>query len=170
MHELMLTILAALPFLLVGVMFAAQTAGPDRIRVYDLLKSEWDMRYDRDAATIKNASGGAVLAGWLQVGHPIKKVGSQWQVVMSGDEANTGALFLGHDSTGIPEALANNGITALKYPILLNGPAIVNQDAIPLTDPAGGTYTLATIVTALAALSPPVKIVKQPVTTGTQTT
>jgi len=170
MNEILTTLMMALPFVMVGVMFAAQALGPDRVRVSDLLKSEWDPRYERDAVTVKNASGVSVLVGWLQVGHPLKKSGAQWEVVMSGDEASTTALFLGHDSTGIPEALANNGITALKYPILWRGPALINQSVIPLTDPAGGSYTLATIVTALAALSPPIGVVQSPATTGTQTT
>jgi hypothetical protein len=45
--------------------------------------------------------------------------------------------------------------------------AVINQNAIVATDPAGTDYTLATIVTALEALG--AKVVSEPVKTSTQT-
>lgn len=144
----------------------------DRVRPYELMRWEPDMRYNRTAGTVKNPSSTTLAAGGLVVGMPLKLVSTQWTIVLGTDEANTGGLFLGDDSASIPEALAQNAITQQKYPILVRGPALINKSAIALTDPAGLTYVNATIVTALAALSPPIQTLVENVaaTTTTQTT
>lgn len=136
---------------------AAQGPLTDRVRPYELLRWEPDQRYSRDAVTIKNPSGSTALAaGGLLVGTPLKKVGSQWTIVLSGDEANTTALFIGDDAQKISEALAANTVSTYTYPILVRGPAIINRAALPALDPNGASYTAATITTALLALSPPI--------------
>lgn len=152
---------------------ALQTAaGPltDRLRPYDLVRWEPDQRYTRTAGTIKNTSGVTIAAGAITVGLPLKLSSTQWVTVQATDEANLKGLFLGDDSHAIPESLANNAITAAKYPILFRGPALVNKSVIPTTDLAGVAYTLATIVTALQGLSPPIDTLVEPDTIGTQIT
>ncbi len=129
----------------------------DRVRPYEFVRDVGVQQlYTRTTGTIKNASGVAILAGAIQCGFPVKKVGSQWTVVNAGDEANATGFFLGDDSFSIPEALANNAITAYKYMILFRGPVMFNQAMIPVNDLAGNPYTVATLVTAFLALSPPI--------------
>lgn len=141
---------------------AAQGPLTDRVRPYELMRWEPDQRYTRTAGTVKNPSTSTLAAGGLVVGMPLKLVTGQWTIVLSTDEANTGGLFLGDDAHGIPEALAQNAITAKQYPILVRGPALVNKSVIPATDPAGASYSLANIVTALAGLTPPVLTLVEP--------
>jgi hypothetical protein len=167
---------AGTPALWLGALGMATNValGPltDRVRSYELVRWEPDMRYTRTAGTVKNPSATALAAGGLIVGMPLKLVSTQWTIVLATDEANTGALFLGDDSASIPEALAQNAITQQAYPILVRGPALINKSVIVAKDPAGTAYTVATIVTALAALSPPIQTLVEPpaATTTTQTT
>jgi hypothetical protein len=66
--------------------------------------------------------------------------------------------------------LAADGDTAAVPPYTIIDDftgAVINQNAIALADPAGTSYTLATIVTALEALG--AKVVAEPVKTTTQT-
>jgi len=155
-------------------MLGAVAQGPitDRVRPYELVRWEPNQLYTRTAQTIKNTSGISIAAGAIQAGLPLKKVATQWTAANSGDEASVVGLFLGDDSQNIPEALANNAITAAKYPILFRGPALINQSMIQAADLAGVAYTAATIITSLQALNPPIDMLTEPAAAaiGTQTT
>lgn len=142
-------VMMALCMALVG----AVTTLTERVTISDLLRWEVNQLYCRDAKTIKYTGAGTAAAGAIKVGHPLKLVSTQWVTVLGTDEASTIGLFLGNGGERTPEALAQNAITAQKYQILIRGPAIVNKSQIPTTDPAGTALTLATIVTALAAIN-----------------
>lgn len=66
--------------------------------------------------------------------------------------------------------LDDDGETVDKYSVLIRGPAVIHQSVIQTADPAGDDYTVATIVSTLAALSPPIIVVTGPATVSEQTT
>ena len=142
----------------------------DRVRIYDLVKMELDTRINRASGHFKNVSGGGALAaGAVVVGTPVKLSTGNWVPILAGDEANTGGLWLGDPATQpFIEGLANNAVSALPGQVLVKGPAVVDKDKIPAKDVAGGTLTAATIITALAALG--ITTLAEPSTSAQQTT
>jgi hypothetical protein len=100
-------------------------------------------------------------------GQPVKASGANYVLVKAGDEAN--AIGLVFSETGLV-ALGVSEVTTKKYAILLRGPAVIDRDSLPALDVAGGSLTVATIVTALAARNPAIIPVDQPDTTSEQTT
>jgi hypothetical protein len=165
--ELAMWLDAALTMLAVGVVFSSQSL-TDRVRIYDLVKYEVNQLVTRTSGTFKNTSGGTIAAGAVVVGQPVKLVGAQWVSVQAGDEANIKGLWLGDPATRpFVEGLANNAISALPGQILFNGPAVVDKNKIPTADLAAAGFTLATIVTALAALG--IQVLAEPTTSAQQT-
>lgn len=144
------------------------TVFTDRIRAADLVKALWDERYQMVAVTIQNKTGVATAAGAIGVGSPVNLNGSQWETINVGQESTSDGLVI--DNAIIP-ALAINGITDNKYRVLVRGPALINLDAIP-DDPDGatGTYTLADLATRLAALNPPIMVLREPTKQTVQST
>ncbi len=140
----------------------------DRSRGYDFVKDEYDQRYTRTAGTIQNKTGGSIAAGAVGVGSPLNLNGTQWETLNVGSEASIDGFVV--DSKLVP-ALANDAITPEKYQILIGGPGLINLDQIPV-DPDGstGVYDLAAIKTRCAALVPPLRTMREPATTQTQTT
>lgn len=100
--------------------------------------------------TIRNATGAAVtLSQDDMIGRPVKLVGAQFELAIPAvDEATVDGLVF-NPQAGIT-ALAHNAITTTVFVFLIRGPAVVNLNQI-----ATG-FTLATLATALAALSPPI--------------
>lgn len=155
---------------LIGAIGAVFTSAvlTDRVRVYDLVKDEYDQRVTRAAGTIKNPSATTAAQGAIQVGYPVKQVGTQWTLLLSGDEANVGGLYLGDPSTQpFMEALAQNAVSKLNQQVLYRGPAVVDQNKIATTDVAGASFTTATLVTALLALG--IHMLSEPPTSQQQT-
>ncbi len=140
----------------------------DQNRGYDVVKMELDQLYTRTAGTLKNLTGGAVVAGAIRAGSPLNLNGTQWETINVGQESTADGILV--DSRPIP-ALGIAGITELEYQILVRGPALVNLDAIA-EDPDGttGAYTAATLEARLLALVPPIIVLREPVTQGVQTT
>lgn len=117
------------------------------------------------SAYVVNPNAAAYAAQNL-VGQPVKASGANYVFVESTDEAAVIGLFM-HDK---PVALGVSETTTIKYPILVRGPALVDQDSLPVNDVAGVAFdTVAQLVTALAALDPPIIAVRQPVTESEQT-
>ena len=82
------------------------------------------------------------------IGRPVKLVSTQWELAIAAtDEATVDGLVF--DPT-VGLTLANNAISTAVFVFLIRGPAVVNLNAIV------SGFTLATIATALAALSPPI--------------
>lgn len=138
----------------------------DRKRVNDVLKNYYEERYNFVAGTIKNVCGETIDAGSIVVGAPLSLNGTQWETLLSTEEANAEGFFM--DDRITPE-LANNGITPLKYRILVCGPAVANPEQIG-SDPLGDAYVTATMKTKMLALSPPIKTQTDPPETEEQTT
>jgi len=114
-----------------------QTPKTDYTAIGDIVVNEYSPVFCRETKTITNSSG-AVMD--LVPGTPM----DDNVPVIDGTEANTDGLLL-------ERVYLENGEVA-KAAVLARGPAVINQDAIPLTDYAGDTMTLATIVTALESL------------------
>lgn len=130
----------------------------------DLIRAEWQRGYNYVSAVVKNTGSSNVL-GMNLLGQPLKVVSTVHNFVLTTDEANTTALFA-HDKP-MP-SLAAAATSDDLFLILKRGPAIIDQDALPVTDVNGATLVPATIATALAALSPPIIAVREHATTKTQ--
>lgn len=167
MEMLLTTLGLAAGLALVGMaVFTSQTL-TDRVRIYDLVKDEYDTRITRNSGTIKNPSATTAAQGAIQVGYPVKLVGTQWTLLLSGDEANVGGLYLGDPATQpFMEALIQNAVSKLPQQILDRGPAVIDQSKIPLTDVAGAAFNIATLVTTLATQD--ILTLKEPVTSQQQ--
>jgi hypothetical protein len=101
------------------------------------------------SATIKNANGAAVdINKYDMIGRPVKLVSGQWTLAIAGTDEGTVDGLVFNPQEGL--ALANNGISARKFTILIRGAAVVN-----LSNIASG-FTKATLAATLLALSPPI--------------
>lgn len=137
----------------------------------DLIRYEANRGYNYVSGKIVNPSSTDIV-GQLALGQPVKASGSDFVFVKAGDEAATIGLFADQR----PINLDGSATSDDQFLILRRGPATVAKEAIPAKDmDAGGgddgtALTAATIVTALAGLSPPI-IALDPLTpTKTQTT
>lgn len=135
----------------------------------DLIKSIYDGYYCIERRLFQNASG-ATSGSALTVNsiYPIpvragSAAGSVIPVLAGNESACTGIMM--YDKT--ISALSYFG-TIIDVPVLTRGPSILDSDAFPVLDVGGGTLTKATIITALAGLSPPI-ICKAGPTATTQT-
>lgn len=126
----------------------------------DLLLYEADRCYCRDAVPIKNMSGGSIAAGALRIGHPLKNNAGTWETLDDAAEADVGGLLL----ENMGEVVADNATSVRKYSVLVRGPAIVNIDAIPTpVADAETAFDKDALITALAALDPPILVHREPV-------
>ncbi len=131
----------------------------------DLVRAEWHRGYCFVEAVVKN-SGSANLLGTRLLGQPMKKISTVWNFVLTTDEANTtGILF--YDKPFPSLAAAATSVD--RYLILVRGPALIDQDALPVLDVNAATLVPATIATALAALKPPIIAQRELSPTKTQT-
>lgn len=138
----------------------------------DLVKWETDSAFCRDGVTngIENLSGVTIPENTDPVGLPLKAgtAAGDYSFVEVGEEASTIALII--QGPKIPETLnAAFTDTQQEYVVLKLGPALINADAIAVNDVDGtGTYTQATILTALAALN--IEVFSEPTEIEEQTT
>jgi len=141
-----------------------------KLTIGDVLKREWDREYTRVSAKLVNfATSGSDVTLPQSAGYPLLSSTGGYAPMAAGQEASCKGLLM--FDKPVP-ALAASGTSAGTYSILRRGPAVVLQDALPPLDFAGGTITLATLVTALAALTPPIIVVTAPASgnTSVQTT
>ena len=137
-----------------------------RTRVSDFLKTDpTSPPYVTDAGTIKNVLA-ALAAGDIQPGMPLKKNGTQWETLAAANISDADGWYI---DPQISEALANNATSEQKYTILIGGPAVVNV-SVALADPVGAAIAEADVIAALAAVSPPIRYVKEGSKQTTQTT
>lgn len=97
-------------------------------------------------------------------GQPVKASGGNRVFVQDTDEANATGLLMWDK----PISFTASQTTDFPYPILVRGPAVINQDSLPTTDINGDAFTIATLVTAYAALSPKIIVQREPTKTSTQ--
>lgn len=131
----------------------------------DLLKELFSEIYQVGSYKLVNPDATARDAQII-LGQPVKASSSNMVFVKATDEASTVGLVLWNQ----PVALGVSEITQDLYPVLRRGPAVINSDCLPAADVAGTAFTVATIVTALAALSPPIVAITDHVETSEQTT
>ena len=137
----------------------------------DIIRAEWHRGYNYVSSTLKNPSATAIV-NQNPVGQPVKVSSSTRVFVKATDEANATGI-VAHDK---PISLAGSATSDDLYLILVRGPALIDQDALPLKDmdagggAAGTAFTIATLVTAYAALSPPIIVQRELSPTKTQST
>lgn len=129
----------------------------------DLLR--WEAKEDggvtRETAVIKNSTLAAItLADPL--GTPLKLVAGVWEIALNADAATVKGLLLHMEP--IP-AIAAGATTTRKYLILARGPAIISKAGLPVNDPAGTPWTMATLIATLLALG--IKVESNPPQSGT---
>lgn len=123
----------------------------------DVVAVDFDPTYNYVSATLKNVGLGAVsLAN--PIGYPVRNNAGVWELIIATEEDETEGIIVG----GPPiKALAAAGVTKGKYLILCRGPACVRPGGISAKDTADANITKATVITALAALSPPILAVDE---------
>jgi len=128
----------------------------------ELVISFESFAYCFTSAKLKNpeVSDAATLAE--VVGQPVKKVSTDWVLMLATDEANAIGIVVQGPAIS---ALAAGESTTEKYLILTLGPAVVNQDVQAAADYEGTSFTNATVRTALGALAPKILFVSEPTKT-----
>lgn len=131
------------------------TTKTENKKLTDVLRWEVDNGipgYCRDEAFIKNTLGQSTTLT-DPCGYPLKNTGTAgtYELCAAGDEGTCDALLLATEDF---EALANNGTTTKKYPILVRGPAIIAKAGLPTSDQDSPVvaFTLATLITQLLTL------------------
>lgn len=116
----------------------------------DLLEYEAHPRFCRESGTLENNTGAPVtIAAEDILGMPVKLVSGQWEIALNADVATIDGILL--EGPAIT-ALADGSATTDKYSILARGPAVVTEDQLADDDPAGTTWTSATLLATLAAI------------------
>lgn len=145
-----------------------KTKGPAQ-SMGDILRTEFHPQYCRVSGKLVNPSSTAIT-DQIPLGQPVKASGSDYVFVKATDEASAIGIVL-HDK---PITLAGSATSDLPYPILIRGPATIDQDALPAKDmdagggSAGTSFTIATLITAYAGLSPKIVAVRELTPTKTQ--
>jgi hypothetical protein len=140
----------------------------------DLIRAEFHRAYNYVEAPLvnPNSTSAGDLNGFNPLGQPVKASGNNYVFVLATDEASTIGLVADQRLLN----LLHSATSGERYLILRRGPAVIDYDAIPANDVAAGggsagtAFTVATIVTALAALSPPIIAVRELTPTKEQTT
>lgn len=130
----------------------------------DLVKAVWDHGYSFVEGLLVNPVAVA-KTGWNPIGQPVKASGANFVFVQDTDEAAAIGL-VAHDK---PINLGASATSADRYLILRRGPALYDKAVIAAADINGDALTASTIVTALAALSPPLIALTEVTPTQTQT-
>ena len=123
----------------------------------DLLRTEFSRNYNMVSGKLVNPSATAIT-NQILLGQPVKASGSNYVLVKATDEASA----IGIVAYDKPVTLAGSATSDDLFMILRRGPAVIDKDILPLKDAdagggdAGTAFTIATLVTAYAALSPPI--------------
>ncbi len=137
----------------------------------DLIRAEWHRGYSYVSSTLKNPSATAIT-NINPLGQPVKVSSSTRVFVKATDEAAATGI-VAYDK---PITIAGSATTVEEYLVLVRGPVLIDYDALPLKDmdagggEAGTAFTIATLITAYAALSPPIIALRELTPTKTQST
>lgn len=106
--------------------------------------------YYIETAKLSNDTGADVEIDEI-IGMPIYKNSGDYDLVLNAGVANVNAIVVGV-TDGAPNnpAIADGEESEFEYFILVRGPAQIVEERISLVDPAGTTYTAATLKTGLA--------------------
>lgn len=129
----------------------------------DLIRREVFDRGDftREEAVIKNGTA-AIVTLSDPLGTPLKLNGGVYEIALNADVATVDALLLHTEPIA---AIAIGATTTRKYLLLTRGPAIVSKAGLPVNDPAGTPWTMATLIATLLALN--IKVESNPPQSGT---
>jgi hypothetical protein len=134
----------------------------------DIVRHQFNYNYNIEQVVVHNRTGSTVSAPDV-MGYPLRPdsgVGGEYMFAMQGGESYVNAILIDHRSFQV-STLANLAVFTSKA--LVRGPAIIDQSALPTADLAAANFNMATIVTALKGLVPPVLSRIEPATTVTQT-
>lgn len=124
----------------------------------DILAWVASQEYSIVAAPIKNATGSSKTISDV-IGTVLKDNAGTWELLLNADIADVEGVVVGlTNDDGQEITLASGATSSQKYLIAVRGPMILNKDGINSKDVAGTTITMATLVTALAALNPPILV------------
>jgi hypothetical protein len=146
--------------------FASQTLGR---RPFNGLIDLWNKAYSLQVCIVRNNH--AVTVSITQdnmVNLPVAIVSGKAQLTTAATINTINALILEADDSIVNLATVTD--SAVKALCLVRGPAIMREGAIRLLDAAGAAITLATVKTALLAVSPPILTTVQATNTVTQST
>lgn len=146
------------------------TAYSEKKTIGDLIRMEFNPHggYTRVQAKVYNRNASAITIS-DPVGYPVKADGTvagAYKLAFYGDESTVVGLLI--DAKVKISALAQNSFVTTA--VLVRGPAIIDKTFIPTLDALGtNSFVLATIVTSLAGVNPPI-LANAEGTTVTQST
>lgn len=140
------------------------TTKTENKKVGDLIKEEFSQAYCREEETIKNPTGSTVTL-LDPCGYPLRKVGTQMQFLIAGEEANVDALLL--EVTDL-DAIATVTTTTRKYATLARGPVVIDYSSLPTLDVNAVALNVANLAEALIQMG--IIVRKEPVKISTQST
>lgn len=135
----------------------------------DIVRHEYRNDYceAKGGGTVYNRSNAALTINDA-MGYPViadESVAGAFQFAAAGEEANVIGVMLHAKKI---DAIADNA--TVKCRVLVRGPAVVDKVQLPTVDYAAAAFTLATIVSALEALNPPILASGESPVTHTQST
>ena len=157
---------------------AAGNAVSNSVKPGEWLFSESNYIYTRESGKLKNATAQAgtspdvsLTSGQL-IGIPVRKVSAGLFRFATAAEVAAAAPAMdevwGFVIEGVATgALDNDVFTGTEYAILMRGPAIVNDDLMPVNDPYGGAFDAAEYKLLLRALN--INSLPSPATTTVMT-
>ena len=116
-------------------------------RVGDIIVRESDYTYGRDSVLL-GATAAMTITDRDPIGHFVKANGD---IAIAGDEANVVGIVV--EGERLPDAMTAGENLVRPHAVLKRGEVVVNKNALPLEDPEGNAYNLATIQTTLEALN-----------------
>ncbi len=141
----------------------------ERKNIDDIVRWEVSEFYTRKAVVVHNRTGSTVSLADV-MGQPLRVdsgTATEYMFCQATAESYCVGLLLSRLSFAVT-TLAN--AATFKSKALVRGPAIIDKDMIPTTDVLGVALTLATLVTALQALNPPILCNAELTPTVTQST
>jgi hypothetical protein len=146
--------------------FSSQTLGQ---RPFNGLIDLWSKAYSLQVCIVRNTHAGTVsITQDNMINLPVKIASGKAELVAAASINTINALIL--EADGSITALATATDSTVKALCLVRGPAVMREGAIRLVDAAGAAITLATVKTALLAVSPPILTTVQASNTVTQST
>jgi hypothetical protein len=123
--------------------------------------------YCRESAVL-DAPAGTTADAYRVFGLPVGAFtrvsdnGGSVPIIIAGGEANAKGVCIEPKEK---ITLADGAATTVRYPVLMRGPAVINKNQLPATDPNGDAYNLDALAAALTAAGIVVRAEPSTVTT-----
>ena len=131
------------------------TVFTERVNIDDIIRYEMYDGYCRASVTVHNRTGSTITLADV-MGQPVRNdtsVTGDYMFCQATAESYCTGLCLHRGGFNVAN-LANLG--TFKTKVLVRGPVIIDKTMLPATDVLGATFTIATIITALQGLVPPI--------------